>query len=117
MISDENLLPANETWHAPIQNAVYFGMDWNCPAYHIRLHEMLTEYHGSITAENTMKFILPGLNSGNLQAVIYDLTREWVYFSYGYQYEDDKGKRVRIDAYMRPYIGINLKEAFAWKNE
>ena len=55
-----------------------------------------------------MKYILPGLNSGNLQAVVYDLTREWVYFAYGYA--DEKGKN--MDAYKRPYIGLNLKEIF-----
>lgn len=92
-------------------------MDWLCPPFHERLHDMLTEYHGNITAENTMEFILPGLNSGNLQAVIYDLSKEWVYFAYGYQYFNEKGERVRIDAYKRPYIGINLKEAFSVKNE
>lgn len=60
---------------------------------------MLNKYHDNITAENTMKYILPGLNSGNLQAVIYDLTYEWVYFAYGYQYDDLNGKPVRINAY------------------
>ena len=69
---------------------------------------MLEKYHGNITAENTMKYILPGVNSGNLQTVVYDLSREWVYFAYGYQ--DKKGKKT--DAYMRPWIGLNLKDIF-----
>ena len=56
-----------------------------------------------------MQYILPGLNSGNLQAVVYDLTKEWVYFAYGHQ--DAKGKIT--DAYKRPWIGLNLKEIFA----
>lgn len=46
---------------------------------------MLEKYHGNITAENTMEYILPGLNSGNLQAIVYDLSREWVYIAYGYE--------------------------------
>ncbi len=64
-----------------------------------------------------MQYILPGLNSGNLQAIIYDLNNEWVYIAYGYEYHNEKNERIRIDAYKRPYIGINLKEVFALKNE
>jgi hypothetical protein len=48
------------------------------------------------------------LNSGNLQAVVYDLSNEWVYIAYGY-IDENKNK---IDAYKRPYIGLNLKELF-----
>ena len=73
---------------------------------------MLEKYHGNITAENTMQYILPGLNSGNLQAIIYDLTQEWVYIAYGTQ--NSKGQLV--DAYKRPYIGLNLKKIFSEKN-
>ena len=64
-----------------------------------------------------MSDILPGLNSGNLQAVVYDLTHEWVYFAYGYQYFNEKGNRIRIDAFKRPYIGLNLRKEFSRKNE
>lgn len=117
VVNDTKPLPANDTWHAPVENAVYYGMDWLCPSFHSRLHEMLTKYHGNITAENTVRYILPGLNSGNLQAVIYDLSHEWVYFAYGYEYYNDKNERVRVDAYKRPYIGLNLKEQFGLKLE
>jgi len=48
-------------------------MDWNCPPFHKRLSSLLNRYYGNITVENTIQYILPGLNSGNLQAVIYDL--------------------------------------------
>ena len=33
VISDTNLIPANDTWHPKIPNIVYFGMDWDCPSY------------------------------------------------------------------------------------
>jgi hypothetical protein len=56
------------------------------------------------------------LNTGNLQAVIYDLSHEWVYIAYGYEYYENN-KRIRVDAYNRPYIGLNLKQLFALKNE
>lgn len=74
---------------------------------------MLEKYHGNITAENTIRYILPGLNSGNLQAVVYDLSHDWVYFAYGYEDENKK----KTNAYLRPWIGINLKEAFSWENK
>jgi hypothetical protein len=66
---------------------------------------MLSQYHGNITAENAIRYIVPGLNSGNLQVVIYDLTYEWTYISYGFVDKNDK----KIDAYKRPFIGLNLK--------
>jgi hypothetical protein len=74
VVNDTHPLPKNDTWHSAVQNAVYWGMDWNCPPFHSRLHDLLTRYHGNITAELTIRNILPGLNSGNLQAVIYDLS-------------------------------------------
>lgn len=54
------------------------------------------------------------MNSGNLQSVIYDLTNEWVYIAYGYEEYID-GKRIRTEAYKRPYVGLNLKEIFKVK--
>jgi hypothetical protein len=56
---------------------------------------------------------VPGLNSGNLQVVVYDLTYDRVYFAYGYQSEDKKN----TDAYMRPFITLDLKAMFAHKNQ
>ena len=108
MINDTHPLPKYQTFHLPIENTVYHGMDWNCPSFYIRLHEMLEKYHGQIDAENTIRYIVPGLNSGNLQAVVYDLSNEWVYIAYGYIEENGK----KIDAFNRPYIGLNLKNLF-----
>lgn len=87
-------------------------MDWNCPPYHERLHEMLTKNYGNITAEVAIRNIVPGLNSGNLQVVVYDLTYEKVYFAYGYVTDQDK----KINAFLRPFIGLDLKAMFAHPN-
>lgn len=112
VVNDTKPLPASAEWHPAIEDAVYWGMDWDCPNYHIRLHEMLDRYHGNITALNTIRYILPGLNSGNLQAVVYDLSEEWVYFAYGHQNQSGQV----VNAYLRPFIGLNLKQAFAERN-
>lgn len=60
-----------------------------------------------------MSHIVPGLNSGDLQVVVYDLTYQKVYFAYGYIND----QKQRIDAYKRPFIGLDLKKVFAHKNE
>lgn len=49
VIGDTNALPKAD-WHPAIENAVYYGMDWGCPAFHERLHEMLIKNYGNITA-------------------------------------------------------------------
>lgn len=61
----------------------------------------------------TVRQIIPSLNSGNLQIAVYDLSNDIVYFSYGTK--TDKGHVV--DAYLRPFIKLNLKEQFAHRNE
>lgn len=68
---------------------------------------MLNEYHTEITVENTISHILPGLRSGNLQAVIYDLANEKVYVSYGTKVD----KKV-VNAFERQYIELDLSLMF-----
>lgn len=52
---------------------------------------------------------MPGVNSGNLQAVVYDLAHEWIYFTYGII---NANKKI-VNAYERPFIGLNLKSIFS----
>jgi isopenicillin-N N-acyltransferase like protein len=111
VIGDTNPLPEGD-WHPAVENTVYYGMDWLCPPFHERLGELLKTYHGGITAEVAIRKIVPGLNSGNLQVAVYDLTNERVYFAYGHI--DEQGHAV--NAYKRPYIGLNLKKLFAHPN-
>lgn len=40
-ISDTNFIPVNSTWHAPIPDAVYWGMDWICPTFNTVLGQMI----------------------------------------------------------------------------
>lgn len=74
---------------------------------------MLTQNYGNISAQITIRKIAPGLNSGNLQVVIYDLSKEKVYFAYGYVSEDKK----KTNAFQRPFIELNLRELFLHLNE
>lgn len=110
VVGDTNPLPKAD-WHPAVENTVYYGMDWLCPSFHQRLHELLTLKHGQITAEETVRTIVPGLNSGNLQVVVYDLTYKQVYFAFGHVNEEGK----RVNAYMRPFIKLDLAKLFAHK--
>lgn len=38
VVNDTKPLPANDTWHGAVENTVYWGMDWLCPNFHVRLH-------------------------------------------------------------------------------
>merc|ERR1719362_664261 len=49
VVNDTHPLPS-ESWHPSVKDTVYWGMDWLCPPYHERLSELLTSYHGNITA-------------------------------------------------------------------
>lgn len=37
VVGDTNPLPKAD-WHPALENTVYYGMDWLCPAFHERLH-------------------------------------------------------------------------------
>jgi hypothetical protein len=108
VVNDSAPLP-NETWHPAVPNTVYWSMDWLCIPFNQRLGDLLANYSGIITAQITVREILPSLTSGNLQTVIYDLTNQTVYFAYGLVTEDNK----KINAYDRPYIRLDLKPLFA----
>ena len=40
---DTNMLPVNKTWHPKIENVVYHGMDWDCPAWTSLLGKKILE--------------------------------------------------------------------------
>lgn len=37
--SDVDMMPHNDTWHARLDQMIYYGMDWNCPGYSAVLHD------------------------------------------------------------------------------
>ncbi|XP_061188063.1 prolyl 4-hydroxylase subunit alpha-2-like [Saccostrea echinata] len=80
LFDDLNMRPA-EKWHPKIQNVVYWGMDWDCPAFNEVLGNQLQKYHGNITVENTIRDVVSIVQSGDLQVAIYDLTKNLAYLS------------------------------------
>ena len=75
-------MPKNESWHAKIENVVYWGMDWLCPSYSGRLHDMIKKYWGHITPENTISDIIGRTQTGDLHVAVYDLTEMVMYASF-----------------------------------
>lgn len=65
VVDDKNLIP-NETWHPKFNGAVYWGMDWLCPNWDLRLSELISQYYGQIDADIAVRQITGGLTSGNL---------------------------------------------------
>ncbi len=84
-------------------------MDWDCFNWSIRMKDLLLKYHGQIDVENSIKYIIGELTSGNLQIVLYDLTEMNFYVSYGYQ---DTKYQFKKNAFERPFIKFNARELF-----
>ncbi len=103
----DNLEPLLPT-HPRIPDIVYWGMSWNVPQFDKPLHDKLKEHYGKINAKVTIEDILPSVKTGNLQAVVYDLTdmRIWVANARA------KGEAGPLNAYSRPFVEIDMKEVF-----
>ncbi|KAL5471501.1 hypothetical protein EMCRGX_G029624 [Ephydatia muelleri] len=96
-------------WHPPIQDIVYWGMDWLCPGYSSVLARQLNAYHGNITAENTIQNILAIVQTGDLHIAIYDLSNNLLYVSNA-QSDGETGAKY---AYDRAYIKLDMATIFA----
>jgi len=62
---DKNMKPVAD-WHQRIDDLVYYGMDWLCPAYSEVLGAQLLKYYGNITAENAVRDIVAITQTGNV---------------------------------------------------
>lgn len=111
VVSDTNLIPVNSTWHAPIDDVVYWGMDWLCPAYNLALGNQLRKWHGNITTENTVRDIVSIVQTGNLHAAVYDLTTQDMTVSFCKKSTDTSD--APMYAYDRQFTRIDLNAAFA----
>jgi len=102
-----NLEPLTKT-HPRIPDIVYHGMSWDVPKYDKALHDKLVEHYGRINAKVTIEDILPSVGTGNLQAVVYDLTalRIWVANARA------AGEKGPLNAYERTFVEIDMKQVF-----
>jgi hypothetical protein len=109
--ADYNLLPVNETWHVPIENVVYNGMDWLCPGYNQVLGDQLRKYYGQIDEVNTIQNILPTAQTGNLHIAVYDLKEQNMHVSFCRSDSADASEP--FNAYERQFTRLHMKELFA----
>jgi len=82
VFDDKNLQPYNETWHPRIPDAVYWGMDWICPAYNTVLSGQIKEWYGKITPEIAIKYLTAVEMSGDNHLAFYDLTAMKFYVAF-----------------------------------
>lgn len=54
-------------------------MDWLCPGYSSVLAHVLEMNHGNLTAQVTIRDIVPIVQTGDLHIAVYDLTGGLVY--------------------------------------
>jgi len=108
IMDDKNLKPVAD-WHPPIDNVVYFGMDWLCPNYDIVLWLQLNKYYGNITAENAIRYVNAIVQTGNLHLYITDLVTQQLYTAHARR----DGAQGPFYAYDRSFLQFDLPSTFA----
>lgn len=108
---DFNLLPVNETWHVPIEDVVYNGMDWLCPGYNQALGDQLRKYHGQLDEVVTIQNILPTVQTGDLHIAVYDLKDLNLHVSFCRSDKADPSEPHW--AYERQFTRLHMKDLFA----
>lgn len=109
VFDDDNLRPYNDTWHPRIDDVVYWGMDWICPAYNYVLSQQIQKYYGQITPEIAIKYLTAVEMSGDNHLIYYDLTNMNVYVSFAAPF-NVSGPAA---AYARQFTRLNATALFA----
>jgi hypothetical protein len=107
-MDDSNMKPVAD-WHPNIQNAVYHGMDWNCPSFNTVLARQLNKYWGNLTAEDAVRDIMSITQTGDLHVYVADLVNMQMWFANAAR----DGVSGPASAYDRSYIKLDLKQLFA----
>lgn len=96
--------------HPRINNVVYWGMDWYCAPFHQAMSNQLKANWGGINAENTIRNIIAGTNSGNLHVAVYDYNHDDMYVAFHSQPQN--GNSGSGSAFKRSYTRLNMKQIF-----
>ena len=112
--TDKNMMPKNDTWHARLDQIVYYGMDWLCPGYSQVLHAQLDKFHGTLTPENTISDVVAITQTGDLHVAVYDLTDNLMYVSNAKKDESTPGPKL---AYDRQFVKFDMTSLFSLKPE
>lgn len=98
-------------WHPRIPNMVYYGMDWLCPSYNSVLAAQLTNHSGALTPELIVSNVLPIVQTGDVHAVVYDLTDQQMYVSF--YVTNASSVPTPVNAYDRAFTQLDLNALFA----
>ncbi|CAF1459718.1 unnamed protein product [Rotaria sordida] len=105
---DINLQPLTD-WHPRLDNVVYEGMDWLCPAFQSKLYEQIRAQYGQITPETTIQSIPAVVKTGDVQVAVYDLTDNMLYVANA----RGEGEHGPLPAYQRQFIKLDLNIEYA----
>jgi len=108
IVEDHNLIPV-AAWHPPIENVVYYGMDWICPGYATVLAAQLNKYKGNFTAADAIRDVMSVTQTGDLHVYVADLPNDVFYFSIAAA----RGIPGPLKAYERPFTRLDLKSLWA----
>jgi hypothetical protein len=112
VMDDLNMMPYNTTWHPRLNNIVYYGMDWICPAYNYVLSNLLQKYNGKLTPELALRYISPVELSGDNHLAWYDLTNMNVFVSFAASHAVAPSGPSAA-AYNRQFTKLDLTKLFA----
>ena len=123
VFDDTDMAPTNRSWHPLIENVVYYGMDWVCPNFDVVLARQLNKHHGALTPAALINDVLPIVQTGDLHAAVYDLTRLQLFVAFAKPVTPlgglgaaggTVGHDVVADcAYSRQFTRLDLVAAFA----
>ena len=109
VVKPTTLVPVNDTWHPRIDDVVYYGMDWICPNDNAMLAHQLRAYHGTLTAETTLRHVTSYVRTGDLHVAVYDHEAQDVYVATA----RPTGADGPLPAYQRQFTRIRLPALFA----
>ena len=99
----------NATWHPPINDVVYWGMDWLCPNDNTMLSHQLQKYHGQLTPEITISDITSYVRTGDVHIAVYDHSAMAMYVATA----RPDGSSGPLEAYQRQFTKLDMAALFA----
>ena len=82
MYNASEQVPVNSTWHPQIPETLYFAMDFLCPQFDTVLASKLQDNYGAMTPQLIIQNISSKVQTGNLHAVVFDLTEDIFYVGF-----------------------------------
>jgi isopenicillin-N N-acyltransferase-like protein len=110
----DNLQPWNNsatTWHPRIQDVVYYGMDWLCPAYNRVLARQLNAFYGDLSPAVLISNVTAIVQTGDVHLAVYDLTDQQLFVSF--MAGVNSSVQVPQMAYDRQFTQLDMKAQFA----